>query len=79
MRTPATIPARYRPIPDVALVTNRPHRTIRTWAARGRIAKTYDGRGRLLVDLVAAARLSEQAGRRNRARAAQRPAYRDNR
>lgn len=62
---PSTIPARFRPVADVAYVTGRPHRTIRTWAAQGRIPKTYDG-DRLLVDLVAAHELSEQAGRRNR-------------
>jgi len=59
------IPARFRPVADAALVTGRPHRTIRTWAARGRIA-SMKHRGRLFVDLVAAARLSEQAGRRGR-------------
>jgi hypothetical protein len=58
--------ARFRPVADAALVTGRPHRTIRTWAARNQIdSMTY--RGRLLVDLVAAARLSDQAERRSAA------------
>lgn len=59
------IPPRFRPVADVVLVTGRPHRTIRTWAAAGRIA-SLKHRGRLLVDLPAAAKLSKQAGRRNR-------------
>lgn len=63
-----TIPGRFRPVPDVAYATGRPHRTIRTWAAGDRIATMRHPRtGALLVDLVAAARLSEQAGRRRRA------------
>lgn len=56
---------RFRPVSEVAYATQRPHRTIRNWARDGRIPKTYDG-DRLLVDLVAASKLSEQAGRRNR-------------
>lgn len=64
------IPARMRPVADVVTVTQRPHRTIRTWAATNRIDSMHHPRtGALLVDLVAAARLSEQAGRRNRAAA----------
>ncbi|WP_344941433.1 hypothetical protein [Actinomadura miaoliensis] len=66
---PPTTPARFRPVADVALVTGRPHRTIRTWARDGRIPSLRH-RGRLLVDLVAAARLSEEAGRRTRKAAA---------
>lgn len=66
-----TVPARMRPIPDVAYATRRPERTIRTWAAASRIDSMKDPRtGALLVDLVAAAHLSQQAGRRNRAKAA---------
>lgn len=60
-------PARLRTVTEAAYVTGRPHRTIRTWARNGRITSTHDRRGRLLVDLVEAAALSEQAGRRNRA------------
>lgn len=56
---------RYRTVKTVALVTGRPHRTIRTWAREGRIPSVKRD-GALLVDLVAAAHLSEQAGRRNR-------------
>jgi len=56
---------RFRPVADVAFVTNRPHRTIRTWARTGRVPSVRR-RGQVLVDLVAAARLSEQAGRRGR-------------
>lgn len=63
------IPARFRPVPDVALVTGRPHRTIRTWARQGRIPSLKHA-GRLLVDLPAAAQLSEQAGRRHRTQTA---------
>lgn len=62
-------PARLRTVAEAAFVTRRPHRTIRTWARDGRITSAYDG-DRLLVDLVEAAALSEQAGRRNRAQAA---------
>jgi hypothetical protein len=54
-----------RPVADVALATGRPHRTIRTWARNGRIPHRRDG-DRLLVDLVEAAKLSEQTPRRNR-------------
>lgn len=56
---------RMRPIADVALAVDRPHWTIRTWARLGRIPYQRDG-DRLLVDLVEAAKLSEQTGRRNR-------------
>ena len=56
---------RYRTVADVALVTGRPHRTIRTWARTGQIPAVKHG-DRLLVDLVAAARLSATASRRNR-------------
>ena len=56
---------RLRPVAETALVTGRPHRTIRTWARLGRIPSKHDGE-RLLVDLVAAAALSERAGRRHR-------------
>jgi hypothetical protein len=61
----AAIPARFRPVADVALVTGRPKRTIRTWAANERVP-SIKHRGQVLVDLVAAAALSEQTGRRNR-------------
>lgn len=61
---PAPVPARFRPVPDAALVTGRSHRTIRTWAARGRIPSLKVG-DRMLVDLVAAVDLSKQASRRN--------------
>jgi hypothetical protein len=64
----AKVPARFRPVADVAFVTGRPHRTIRTWVARGDVA-SMKHRGTLLVDLVAADELSKQAGRRNRAAA----------
>lgn len=60
---------RYRTVKATALVTGRPHRTIRTWAATGRIPSIKQG-DRLLVDLVAAAKMSAQAGRRNRQAAA---------
>lgn len=63
-------PTRLRTVAETALVTRRPHRTIRTWARDGRITSTHDPRGRLLVDLVQASALSEQTGRRNRTRAA---------
>ncbi|XVQ11188.1 hypothetical protein ACQP1W_01035 [Spirillospora sp. CA-255316] len=62
----STILARFRP---VAVVTQRPHRTIRNWAAAGRIER-IDHRGTVLVDLVQAAALSERTGRRNRTSAA---------
>jgi hypothetical protein len=62
---PSTIPARFRPVADVALVTQRPHRTIRNWAAAGRIER-IEHRGAVLVDLIQAAALSDQAGRRTR-------------
>ncbi|OLT24397.1 hypothetical protein BJF79_13730 [Actinomadura sp. CNU-125] len=65
---PPAIPKRFRPIADVAYVTGRPKRTIRNWAADGRIERMEHPRtGAVLVDLVAAERLSEQTGRRNRA------------
>lgn len=60
---------RMRPVAEVALVTNRPRRTIRNWA-QDRLIPSVHRNGRLLVDLVAAAERSEQTGRRNRARAA---------
>lgn len=67
---PPQIPARFRPIADVAYVTDRPPRTIRNWARDGRIDTMKHPRtGTVLVDLVAAQDLSEQSGRRNRARA----------
>ncbi len=56
---------RMRPIADVAIATGRPHRTIRTWARTGRITTQRHG-DRLLVDIIQAAALSEQAGRRTR-------------
>ncbi|MGI5418670.1 hypothetical protein [Actinomadura luteofluorescens] len=63
----SAIPARFRPVPDVAYATGRPHRTIRTWAAGDRIeTMRHPKTGALLVDLVAAAKLSDQAGRRRR-------------
>lgn len=66
---PSAIPARFRPISDVALVTGRPLRTIRNWADTGRIDKLHH-RGVVHVDLIAAHELSQQAGRRNRKAAA---------
>jgi hypothetical protein len=60
---------RMRPVAEVALVTDRPRRTIRNWAQDGLIPSVHRG-GRLLVDLVAAAQRSEQTGRRSRSRAA---------
>jgi hypothetical protein len=54
-----------RPIADVALATERPYRTIQTWARQQRIPVQRDG-DRVLVDIVQAAKLSEQTGRRNR-------------
>ena len=60
---------RMRPVADVALVVDRPHWTIRTWARRGRVPHERRN-GALFVDLVAAAHLSEQTPRRNRAQAA---------
>ena len=69
MATP--IPARFRPIADAALVTQRPERTIRNWALDGRIDRMNHPRtGAVLVDLVAAKRLSDATPRRNRQRAA---------
>ncbi|GAA4626657.1 hypothetical protein GCM10023196_035770 [Actinoallomurus vinaceus] len=56
---------RMRTINDAALVTGRSYRTIQTWARTGRLTTAKDG-DRLLVDIVQAAKLSEQAGRRNR-------------
>lgn len=56
---------RMRPIADVALATERPYRTIQTWARQRRIPVQRDG-DRVLVDIVQAAKLSEQTGRRNR-------------
>jgi hypothetical protein len=58
-----------RPASLVALVTERPYRTIQTWARQGRVQHEHRD-GHLYVDLVAAHALSEQTGRRNRARAA---------
>lgn len=57
---------RMRPVADVVLITDRPHRTIRTWARLGRVPSEHRN-GHLYVDLVAAAALSEQTGRRSRA------------
>lgn len=60
---------RMRPAALVALVTERPYRTIQTWARQDRVP--YEHRnGHLYVDLVEAARLSEQTPRRNRTAAA---------
>lgn len=53
----------------VAEVTERPYRTIQTWARQERIPAEHRD-GHLFVDLVAAHALSEQTGRRNRTRAA---------
>lgn len=61
--------SRMRTVAETALVTQRPARTIRNWARDGHIPSTHRN-GRLLVDLVAANRRSEQTGRRNRAGAA---------
>lgn len=60
---------RMRPAKIVALVTERPYRTIQTWARSGRVPHEHRG-GHLFADLVAAAELSEQTPRRNRSRAA---------
>lgn len=57
--------SRMRPVADVALAVDRPHWTVRTWARRNRIPSEHRN-GHLYVDLVAAAALSEQTGRRNR-------------
>lgn len=67
----ATTPGgtRYRPAVDVAYVIGRPYRTIQTWARERRIPSTHDRAGRLLVDLVAAKRLSDATPRRRRRRA----------
>jgi hypothetical protein len=70
MASAPAVPARFRPIADVAYATNRPKRTIRNWAANGRIPRMEHPRtGTVLVDLVAAENLSQQTGRRNRAAA----------
>jgi hypothetical protein len=61
--------SRMRPVTDVALVIDRPHWTVRTWARRGRIPHEHRN-GHLYVDLVAASELSEQTPRRNRSHAA---------
>ena len=62
---PSTVPPRFRPLPDVAFVTDRPLRTIQTWMRRGRIDRMEDPRtGTVLVDLVAAKRLSDKAPRK---------------
>lgn len=60
---------RMRSVAVVALVTDRPRRTIRNWAQDGHIPSVHRN-GHLLVDLVAAAERSEQTGRRNRTHAA---------
>lgn len=60
---------RMRTIADTALAINRPYRTVQTWARTGRIPVRRDG-DHVLVDLVAAAALSEQTPRRNRTRTA---------
>ncbi|WP_242892471.1 hypothetical protein [Actinomadura litoris] len=60
------VPARFRPINDVSLVTGRSYRTIQTWARRNKIDTMRHPRtGTVLVDLVAADRLSQQADRRD--------------
>lgn len=62
---------RMHPVSVVALAVDRPHRTIRTWVRADRVP--YEHRdGHLYVDVVEAARLSEQTGRRNRVTAAPR-------
>lgn len=64
---PASVPARFRPVAAVAFITGRPARTIRNWARDGRIERmTHPRTGEVLVDVVAAHELSQQAGRRNR-------------
>jgi hypothetical protein len=60
---------RMRPARLVALVTERPYRTIQTWARNERVPSEHRD-GHLYVDLVAAAALSEQTPRRNRSTAA---------
>lgn len=60
---------RMRPAKIVALVTERPYRTIQTWARQERVPSEHRA-GHLYVDLVEAAKLSEQTPRRNRANAA---------
>lgn len=57
---------RMRTITDTALATGRPYRTIQTWARSGRITTTRSHGGQLLVDVVEAGHLSQQAGRRCR-------------
>ncbi|HEY9414748.1 MAG TPA: hypothetical protein VIQ30_08330 [Pseudonocardia sp.] len=69
MTTVAPPPARFRPIADVAYALERPPRTIRNWARDGLIPRR-EYRGTVLVDLVAAHKLSAQAGRRTRKPAA---------
>lgn len=64
------IPARFRPVEDVALVTERPRHTIYNWAAAGHIDKIKLRDGTVLVDLVAAKRRSDATPRRNRQRTA---------
>lgn len=61
---------RMRTIAETALATGRPYRTVQTWARAGRITTSRDRAGRLLVDLVEAAHLSEQTSRRRRAQVA---------
>lgn len=56
---------RMRPATLVADVTERPYRTIQTWARQHRISHEHRD-GNLFVDLVEAAKLSEQTPRRNR-------------
>lgn len=59
------IPARFRPLADIAFVTGRPYRTIQTWVRRERIESMKHPRtGLLLADLVAADQLSKATGRR---------------
>lgn len=65
------IPRRFRPISDAAFATGRSYRTIQTWARQGRIASMKHPRtGAVLVDIIQADELSQQAGRRNRAKTA---------
>jgi hypothetical protein len=59
---------RMRPVSDVAFAIDRPHWTIRRWARLGQIPSERRD-GHVYVDLVAAAELSEQTPRRNRAAA----------
>lgn len=62
-------PPRFIPVWAVAAILKRPHRTIRNWAADGRIPSTKDPKtGALLVDGAAATLLHDQSQTRRRVR-----------